>query len=76
MTDAGYNTYMTGKRTSGQPDGSKARAHAGSSARSLHLTALRISAAGIGAVQLFVRYRDGDEIVNVGDDFYTTRFYT
>ena len=38
--------------------------------------ARRTWAAGTGAARQPAKYRDGDELVHVGDDFYTTRAYT
>jgi arylsulfatase A-like enzyme len=75
MTDAGYNSYMTGKWHLG-PDVENGP----------HRRGFRHSFVSLdGAAHLGgwdwrgpqpANYRDDDEIVHVGDDFYTTRFYT
>ena len=75
MTDAGYNTYMTGKWHLG------AEVEQGPRARGFKRSFVSLDgAAHLGGWDWRgpqpARYRDGDEIVNVGDDFYTTRFYT
>jgi arylsulfatase A-like enzyme len=75
MTDAGYNTYMTGKWHLGE------ELEHGPRARGFRRSFVSLD----GAAHLngwdwrgpqAARYRDGEEIVEVGDDFYTTRFYT
>lgn len=75
MTDAGYNTYMTGKWHLGEA------VEQGPRARGFKRSFVSLDgAAHLGGWDWRgpqpARYRDGDEIVNVGDDFYTTRFYT
>jgi arylsulfatase len=75
MTDAGYNTYMTGKWHLGY------ETEQGPRARGFKRSFVSLDgAAHLGGWDWRgpqpARYRDGDEIVNVGDDFYTTRFYT
>jgi arylsulfatase A-like enzyme len=75
MTDAGYNTYMTGKWHLGE-----AVEH-GPRARGFRRSFVSLDgAAHLGAWDWRgpqnARYRDGEEIVEVGPDFYTTRFYT
>jgi arylsulfatase A-like enzyme len=75
MTDAGYNTYMTGKWHLGE------ELEQGPRARGFKRSFVSLD----GAAHLNgwdwrgpqpARYRDGEELVEVGDDFYTTRFYT
>ncbi len=75
MTDAGYNTYMTGKWHLGE------EVETGPRARGFKRSFVSLDgAAHLGGWDWRgptpAKYRDGDEIVNVGDDFYTTRFYT
>jgi arylsulfatase len=75
MTDAGYNTYMTGKWHLGY------ETEQGPRARGFKRSFVSLDgAAHVGGWDWRgpqpARYRDGDEILNVGDDFYTTRFYT
>ncbi len=75
MTDAGYNTYMTGKWHLGE------ELEQGPRARGFKRSFVSLDgAAHLGGWDWRgpqpARYRDGEEIVNVGDDFYTTRFYT
>ena len=75
MTDAGYNTYMTGKWHLGN------EVETGPRARGFRRSFVSLDgAAHLGGWDWRgpqpAKYRDGDEIVNVGDDFYTTRFYT
>jgi arylsulfatase len=75
MTDAGYNTYMTGKWHLGD------QVETGPHARGFRRSFVSIDgAAHLGGWDWRgpqpANYRDGDEIVHVGDDFYTTRFYT
>ncbi len=75
MTDAGYNTYMTGKWHLGST------VETGPRARGFKKSFVSLD----GAAHLNgwdwrgpqpAEYRDGDELVHVGDDFYTTQFYT
>lgn len=75
MTDAGYNTYMTGKWHLGE------EVEHGPRARGFKRSFVSLD----GAAHLNgwdwrgpqpANYRDGDDLVQVGDDFYTTRFYT
>jgi arylsulfatase A-like enzyme len=76
MTDAGYNTYMTGKWHLGE------ELEQGPRARGFRRSFVSLD----GAAHLNgwdwrgpqpARYRDGEEIVEItDDDFYTTRFYT
>jgi arylsulfatase len=75
MTDAGYNTYMTGKWHLGE------EVVQGPRARGFKRSFVSLDgAAHLGGWDWRgpqpARYRDGEEIVQVGDDFYTTRFYT
>ena len=75
MTDAGYNSYMTGKWHLG-PD-----VENGPHARGFRHSFVSLDgAAHLGGWDWRgpqpANYRDDDEIVHVGDDFYTTRFYT
>ncbi len=75
MTDAGYNTYMTGKWHLGE------ELEHGPRARGFRRSFVSLDgAAHLGGWDWRgpqpARYRDGEEIVEVGDDFYTTRFYT
>jgi arylsulfatase len=75
MSDAGYNTYVTGKWHLG------AELETGPRARGFKRSFVSLDgAAHLGpwdwrGPQL-ARYRDGDDIVNVDDSFYSTRFYT
>jgi arylsulfatase len=75
MTDAGYNPDMTGKWHLGE------ELEQGPRARGFRRSFVSLD----GAAHLngwdwrgpqAARYRDGEDIVEVGDDFYTTRFYT
>ena len=75
MTDAGYNTYMVGKWHLGDT------VEQGPHARGFK----RVFASFDGAAHLggwdwrgpqAAQYWDGDDIVTVGDDWYTTRDYT
>jgi arylsulfatase A-like enzyme len=75
MTDAGYNTYMTGKWHLGST------VETGPRARGFKKSFVSLD----GAAHLNgwdwrgpqpAEYRDGDELVTMGDDFYTTQFYT
>jgi arylsulfatase len=75
MTDAGYNTYMTGKWHLGET------VEQGPRARGFKRSFVSLDgAAHLGGWDWRgpqpARYRDGEEMVAVGDDFYTTRFYT
>jgi arylsulfatase A-like enzyme len=75
MTDAGYDTYMTGKWHLG------AEVEQGPRARGFKRSFVSLDgAAHLGGWDWRgpqpANYRDGEEIVQVGDDFYTTRFYT
>jgi arylsulfatase A-like enzyme len=75
MADAGYNTYMTGKWHLGE------ELEHGPRARGFKRSFVSLDgAAHLGGWDWrgpqAARYRDGEEIVQVGDDFYTTRFYT
>lgn len=75
MTDAGYNSYMTGKWHLG-PD-----VENGPHARGFRRSFVSLDgAAHLGGWDWRgpqpANYRDDDAIVHVGDDFYTTRFYT
>ena len=75
MADAGYDTYMTGKWHLGE------ELEQGPRARGFKRSFVSLDgAAHLGGWDWRgpqpARYRDGEEIVNVGDDFYTTRFYT
>jgi arylsulfatase A-like enzyme len=75
MTDAGYNTYMIGKWHLGDT------VETGPHARGFK----RVFASFDGAAHLGgwdwrgpqpAKYWDNDKVVNVGDDWYTTRDYT
>jgi len=75
MTDAGYNTYMTGKWHLG------AEVETGPRARGFKRSFVSVDgAAHLGGWDWRgpqpAEYRDGDTLVHVDDDFYTTRFYT
>jgi arylsulfatase len=75
MTDAGYDTYMTGKWHLGE------EVTQGPRARGFKRSFVSLDgAAHLGGWDWRgpqpARYRDGEELVQVGDDFYTTRFYT
>jgi arylsulfatase len=75
MTDAGYNTYITGKWHLG------ATVETGPLARGFKKAFISIDgAAHLGGLSWNgpgpAPYRDGAEMVHVGDDFYSTRFYT
>jgi arylsulfatase len=75
MTDAGYNTYMTGKWHLGE------EVEQGPRARGFKRSFVSLDgAAHLGGWDWrgpqSARYRDGEELVQVGDEFYTTRFYT
>lgn len=75
LADAGYNTYIAGKWHLG------AEAETGPRARGFKRSFVSIDgAAHLGSWDWRgpqpARYRDGDQIVYVDDDFYSTRFYT
>jgi arylsulfatase len=75
MTDAGYNTYMTGKWHLGE------EVETGPRARGFKRSFVSLDgAAHLGGWDWRgpqpAQYRDGDELVHVGDDWYTTRDYT
>lgn len=75
MTDADYNTYMTGKWHLGNDEETSAKARGFkrsfiSLSGAAHLGGLSWNGPGLAP------YRDEDELVTVGEDFYTTRFYT
>ena len=75
MTDAGYNTYMTGKWHLGE------EVETGPRARGFKRSFVSLDgAAHLGGWDWRgpqpANYRDGDTIVQVGPDWYTTRDYT
>jgi arylsulfatase A-like enzyme len=75
MTDAGYNTYMTGKWHLGDD------VETGPHARGFKKNFISLDgAAHLGPWDWRgpqnANYRDGDELVQVDDDWYTTRDYT
>ena len=75
LSDAGYNTYMTGKWHLG------AEVEQGPHARGFKKSFVSMDgAAHLGGWDwrgpVPADYRDGDQLVHVGDDFYTTRDYT
>ncbi|MEO6186379.1 MAG: arylsulfatase [Steroidobacteraceae bacterium] len=75
MTDAGYNTYMTGKWHLGE------KVETGPRARGFKRSFVSLDgAAHLGGWDWRgpqpADYRDGDALVHVGDDWYTTRDYT
>src|SRR5690606_6732126 len=75
LRGAGYRTYMTGKWHLG------AQAENGPAARGFDRSFVSIDgAAHLGGLSWngpgLAPYRDGEELVTVGDDFYSTRFYT
>lgn len=75
MSDAGYNTYMTGKWHIGYDEDN------GPHARGFKHSFISLDgAAHLGGWDWRgpqpAGYRDDNELVQVGDDFYTTRFYT
>jgi arylsulfatase A-like enzyme len=75
MSDAGYNTYMAGKWHLGDT------VETGPRARGFKRSFVSLDgAAHLGGWDWrgpqLANYRDGDRIVHVGDDWYTTRDYT
>lgn len=75
LRDAGYHTYMTGKWHLGRSKETSPRGRGfeqvfASLDGAAHLGGLSWNGPGKAS------YFDGDELVNVGDDFYTTRDYT
>jgi len=75
LRDAGYHTYMTGKWHLGHDleTGPRARGFERSFISidgAAHLGGLSWNGPGLAP------YRDGEEMTTVGDDFYSTRFYT
>ena len=75
MTDAGYNTYMAGKWHLGDT------VETGPRARGFRRSFASLDgAAHLGGWDWRgpqpAKYWDGDNVVNVGDDWYTTRDYT
>lgn len=75
LSDAGYHTYMTGKWHLGS------EVENGPRARGFEKSFVSLDgAAHLGGWDwrgpVPANYRDGDELVQVGDDFYTTRDYT
>jgi arylsulfatase A-like enzyme len=75
MTDAGYDTYMTGKWHLGST------VETGPKARGFKRSFISLDgAAHLGKWDWRgpqnAQYRDGDTIVEVGDDWYSTRDYT
>src|SRR5690606_15146709 len=75
LRDAGYRTYMTGKWHLG------AEVENGPAARGFDRSFVSIDgAAHLGGLSWngpgLAPYRDGEALVTVGDDFYSTRFYT
>jgi arylsulfatase A-like enzyme len=75
MTDAGYNTYMTGKWHLGKTEETSPAARGFKHSfisldGAAHLGNLSWNGPGLAP------YRDEDALVTVSDDFYTTRFYT
>ncbi|WP_375207301.1 arylsulfatase [Hyphococcus sp.] len=75
LKDAGYRTYMAGKWHLGET------VETGPRARGFEKSFISIDgAAHLGGLSWdgpgLAPYRDGEDLVTVGDDFYTTRFYT
>lgn len=75
MTDAGYNTYMTGKWHLGKS------AETSPAARGFKHSFISLDGAShLGGLSWdgpdLAAYRDENELVTVDEDFYTTRFYT
>ena len=75
MTDAGYNTYTTGKWHLGKTKETSPKARGFKHSfisldGAAHLGGLSWNGPGLAP------YRDEDELVTVADDFYTTKFYT
>jgi arylsulfatase len=75
LHDAGYHTYMTGKWHLGPT------LETGPAARGFEQSFISLDGAShLGGLSWNgpgkAPYRDGTELVTVGDDFYSTRFYT
>lgn len=75
LKDAGYHTYITGKWHLG------ATAETGPRARGFERSFISIDGAShLGGLSWngpgLAPYRDGDESITVGEDFYSTRVYT
>jgi arylsulfatase len=75
LRDGGYHTYMTGKWHLG------AEAETGPAARGFERSFVSIDGGShLGGLSWggpgLAPYRDGEELVDVGEDFYSTRFYT
>ncbi len=75
LADAGYHTYMTGKWHLGRDveTGPRARGFERSFISidgGAHLSGLSWNGPGLAP------YRDGEAMTTVGDDFYSSRFYT
>ncbi|MGD8810776.1 MAG: arylsulfatase, partial [Gammaproteobacteria bacterium] len=75
LQDAGYHTYMTGKWHLGH------EVETGPRARGFEQSFISIDgAAHLGGLSWngpgLAPYRDGEQMTTVGEDFYSTRFYT